>query len=146
MAPAGRVALIAAVYLVLIEHGRILLVRRSNTGYQDGNYSLVAGHLEADESLTQAMAREAMEEAGVGIQREDLEVVHVMHRTAPDSERIDLFMKPASWSNSPRIMEPDKCDDMGWFPLNDLPDNTIPYVRQAIDMIVASESYSEHGW
>ena len=87
-----------------------------------------------------------MEEADVGIRREDLEVVHVMHRTAPDSERIELFMKPASWSNSPRIMEPDKCDDMGWFPLNDLPDNTIPYVRQAIDMIVASEPYSEHGW
>ena len=142
----GRVALIAAVYLVLTRNGRILLLRRSNTGYGYGKYSLVAGHLDGGESLTQAMVREAKEEAGVEIHRADLQVVHVMHRKAPDSDRIDVFMKAASWHNEPRVMELDKCDGMGWFPLKDLPGNTIPYVRQAIDMIQAGEPYSEHGW
>ena len=133
-------------YLVLIDRGEVLLTRRSNTGYEDGNYSLVAGHVETDESLTEAMVREAKEEAGITVRREDLKVVHVVHRRAPDGQRLEVFMKTATWQDEPRIMEPDKCDDMGWFLVAALPENTIPYVRHAIGKIVAQEPYSEHGW
>ncbi len=72
--------IIAEVYLVLIREERILLLRRYQTGYEDGNYSLVAGHVEAEETCKEAMIREAEEEAGIEIDYENLEVVHVMHR------------------------------------------------------------------
>ena len=64
----------ASVYLLFIKDGKILLLRRANTGYEDGNYGLVAGHLDAHESLTNAAIREAKEESGVDIYLEDLEV------------------------------------------------------------------------
>ena len=131
---------------MLIEHEKILLLSRVNTGYEDGNYSVVAGHLERDESVTEPMSREALEEAGIQIRQQDMEVAHVMHRKATDSERIDLFIRARSRRNDPKNVEPDKCDDLSWFPLDDLPHNTVPYVRQGIDMIKAAESYSEHGW
>ena len=51
-----------AVYLILIEDDKILLQRRFNTGYKDGNYSLPAGHLDDNESITQALVREVKEE------------------------------------------------------------------------------------
>lgn len=49
----------ATVYLILIRNGSILFLRRFNTGWEDGNYSLITGHLDGQETVTQAMVREA---------------------------------------------------------------------------------------
>ena len=142
-----RFKVIAAVYLVLVRDSRILLLRRSNTGYEDGNYSMVAGHLEDNETLTQATIREAREEAGIDVRADDLEIAHVMHRRTPGEDvRIEVFMRTKEWQNEPKNMEPDKCDDLGWFQIGDLPANVVPYIRQAIDRIGRNELYSEHGW
>lgn len=57
--------MIVSVYLILVKDGKVLLLRRANTGYEDGNYGLVAGHLDGDESATTGMVREASEESGL---------------------------------------------------------------------------------
>jgi len=78
-----RFTLVPASYLILIRESKILLLRRFNTGYEDGKYSMVAGHLDGNETVIQTIIREAREEAGVELQAQDLEVVHVMHRKQP---------------------------------------------------------------
>ena len=55
-----RFKIITAVHLILIENERVLLLRRYNTGYEDGNYSVPAGHVEEDEDVIKAMQREPM--------------------------------------------------------------------------------------
>ena len=47
--------LVAAVHLFLIRDGKVLLLRRFNTGYEDGQYSVIAGHLDGDEEATAAL-------------------------------------------------------------------------------------------
>ena len=59
--------LLVAVHLILVQDSKVLLLRRYNTGYEDGNYGVVAGHLERDEEIVAAMVREAREEAGIEI-------------------------------------------------------------------------------
>jgi 8-oxo-dGTP diphosphatase len=140
-----RFKIVPTSHLILIKDNKILLARRFNTGWNDGNYSVVAGHLDGNETFLQAMTREAMEEAGIEVNEKDMEVVHVMHRKT-DHERIDLFILAKKWKGEPHIMEPNKCDDMIWAPLNELPMNTIPYIRQAIDAVGNKIFYSEHGW
>ena len=143
-----RFKIIPAVYLILQKDNQILLLRRYNTGYEDGNYSLPAGHVDGDESFTQAMIREAHEEAGIVLKPEYIEVAHVQHRCCQDfkNERVDVFIKACNWEGDPVNKEPHKCDDLSWFDVNNLPENVVPCVRQAIEHILENKFYSEHGW
>jgi len=140
--PEKRFKLILSVYLIAIKDGKVLLLRRQNTGYEDGNYGLVAGHADGDEPATLATCREVAEESGLIIKPEDLKFAHVMHRRQ-DDERIDIFFTAERWEGEPKNIEPDKCDDLSWFPLDNLPPNTIPYIRQAIELSQKNIGYSE---
>lgn len=110
-----RFKIITAVHLILIENERVLLLRRYNTGYEDGNYSVPAGHVEEDEDVIKAMQREAFEEIGIKIKKEDLKIVHVMQRKAPDRESIDYFLICKKYEGKIEIMEKNKCDDVRFF-------------------------------
>jgi len=140
-----RFKAIVSVYILFVKDGKILMLRRANTGWGDGNYSLVAGHADGNEALTAATAREAKEESGATIAPEDLRLKVVMHRI-DDREQVDFFFEVAKWTGDITNMEPEKCDDLSWFPLDTLPDNTIPYIREAIRCYREGVPYAEFGW
>ena len=140
-----RFKLVSAVHIFLVRDDQVLLLRRFNTGYEDGNYSVVAGHLNGGEEVKAAAIREAQEEVGIQIAPEDLRVVGVMHRKS-DDERVDFFVAAISWSGQVANMEPDKCDRLAWFRFDDLPDNVIPYVRRALDNYRRGQWFDSFGW
>lgn len=138
--------LIPETHLYLVHDQAVLLMRRCNTGYQDGRYGLVAGHVEPGEDFVDATIRETWEEVGLTIAPDALEIVHVMYRLKVGDDRIAGFAQVHHWQGEPQIMEPDKCNDLQWFPLHALPENMIPYVRQCITYIQQSIFYSQiHG-
>jgi len=124
-----------AVFLVLtrtIEGKKeVLLQRRCNTGYMDGKYDMAcSGHLEAGESLAMAVVREAKEEIGIEIEPHNLEPVAIIH---PYKENyINVFFTAKKYNGIPKIMEKEKCDDLNWFEINNLPDNTIERIRNVL--------------
>jgi len=133
------------VHLFFIREGQILLLRRCNTGYRDGEYSVPAGHLDGNETIIAAGTREAREEVSVSIEASDMTFSSVMHRTEGD-ERVDFFVQIHKWSGEVVNAEPDKCDDLRWVSLDELPDNTIPYVRRAISNHLNGITFDEFGW
>ena len=141
-----RMKLPVSAQLFLIKDEKILLLRRFNTGYEDGKYSVVAGHIAGNETVAEAMIREAKEEADIFIAREDLKTVHVMHRKKGRGEYIDYFFFCDKWTGDIRNSEPHKCDDLRWFDINDLPDNMVDYIREAIEYYKNGIKFSEFGW
>lgn len=132
-------------HIFLHRGDQILMLRRYNTGYEDGNYSVVAGHLDGGETIKRAAIREAKEEVGIEIQSEDLRIVGVMHRRSND-ERVDFFLATHKWSGEPRNQEPGKCDQIAWFSVDQIPRNTIPYVRRALENYRNGIWFDEYGW
>lgn len=147
-APKERHKVIPAVYVIFRDGDEVLLIRRANTGYHDGDYSLPAGHLDGGEPAVAAAAREAKEEVGVDIIPQDLQLVHTMHRQVDGHdryghERVDLFFEAAKWRGELKNAEPQKCDELKWSPLKNLPKNMIPEVHFALERIAAGEPYSD---
>ncbi|QQE75486.1 NUDIX domain-containing protein [Brevibacillus composti] len=140
-----RHTLPTAVHLFLMRGDEILLLRRYQTGYEDGNYSVPAGHLDGGEEVAAAAIREAQEEVGIRISPDDLRVVGVMHRLSTD-ERIDFFVSAEKWTGEIVNKEPDKCDELRWAHMDELPANVIPYVRQAISNFRNGQWFQSFGW
>ena len=140
--------LLAAAYLILIQNNQVLLQRRFQTGWMDGMYSLPAGHIENEESATNALLREVKEEIGIELKKEDISVAHVIHRFVDTQHQyIDFFYTATNWEGQPSICEPEKCDSLEWFSITDLPSQeTIPYIREVLQNIQKGVLYSEHGW
>ena len=134
-----------AVHLLLVKDGKVLLLRRYMTGYEDGNYSVIAGHIDGEEELKTAVIREAREEAGIELSPANLEVVGAVHARG-DREYIHFFLTASAWSGKITNMEPDKCDELSWFDLHDLPDNTVPYIRRAIENYRSGIWFDSFGW
>ncbi len=68
-----------------------------------------------------------------------------MHKKE-DDERVAFFFEAKKWEGEPMNKEPEKCDDLKWFPLDDLPQNIIPYIKNAIQHYRKKVNYSEFGW
>ena len=134
-----------ASYLILEKEGKILLQRRFNTGYSDGKYTVPSGHVDPGESVIDSIIRETKEEVGIIIKRKDIEFIQILYRKKNNGEqRVDFFFHAKSWEGEPRNMEPEKCDDLGWFDIDNLPENTIDYVRDVV--INRSLNFREIGY
>lgn len=140
----NRHTLRCAAYAFFIKNNRILLILRRNTGWMDGYYGLPAGHLEENETIRDALAREVVEEVGININPDDLEFIHLMHRNERDNfEYIDLFFIAKSWRGTPMNNEPNKATRIKWFDLSSLPDNVVPNVKAAIEHYKDKALFSE---
>ncbi|XVN43042.1 MAG: NUDIX domain-containing protein [Candidatus Rickettsia vulgarisii] len=127
------------------DKGQLLLLRRYNTGYEDENYSVPAGHLEANESIVAGIIRETQEEIGINLLEDNVKLCHIMHRLG-DNPRISLFFEVTSWEGEPVNNEPNKCDDLQWRNINDLPENMVEYVKNSIGFWQDSINHSIFGW
>jgi 8-oxo-dGTP diphosphatase len=136
---------VPAVYLVLIQEGKVLLMHRQNTGYCDGLFALPAGHVEAGELPRAALVREGKEELGIDIVESNLRLIFTMYRGKRDEsgDRVDLFFRTDSWNGEIANMEPHKCALLSWFELDALPENLMPHNQDVLAALSGSETYSE---
>jgi 8-oxo-dGTP diphosphatase len=140
-----RFTIRCAVYVFLIKNNKIFLIKRHNTGWQDGNFGTASGHLEENETVLQAVIRETKEEAGVDVDKKDLKFILAMHRRS-NADYVDLFFTSYKWKGIPTDAEKNKSSDCKWFSLDNLPENTVDNVKIAIDNYRNNIMFSEIGF
>ena len=134
----------SAVYGILRKDNKILLMRRFNTGYKDGFLTLPAGHIERDELPKETMLRELKEETGLICDFESIIGVYAMHRIS-DSGRtyVDYYFKISKYDGDPENKESKKCDHIDWYDIEDIPENTLPHIKTALNHIKNKAPISE---
>jgi len=138
---------IPAAYIFFEKDDKYLIARRANTGYEDGNYQVPAGHIEMGELPSEAAIREAKEEVGVDITQEDLEFVHISYRPKHDNtdNRVDFFFRARKWTGEITNMEPEKCDELRWVSPEEFPENTTSHIRDAFESMIKNVPFRELG-
>lgn len=111
------------------ETGRLLLQRRSNTGFMDGYYDFAcSGHVDVGESVLEAAVREAREEIGIIARPDDLKLVHI-NQNYLDRPYANFTFELHEWEGEPTICEPEKCNDLSYFAPDALPEKCTLNVR-----------------
>ncbi|GGQ88107.1 NUDIX hydrolase [Kitasatospora griseola] len=139
--------LLVGVHLVLLDANTVLLGRRHNTGYANGLWHLPAGHMELGETVTRSMTREAEEELGILIAEDDLALVHTLHHLDAEDgrSRLQLFFRPARYDGQVCNAEPHKCEELRFWPFDELPTSTVPYTVHALGRITRGSALSTLG-
>jgi len=132
-----------AVDLIIRRGNEVLLSLRENTGWMDGRYHFVSGHVDGNEAPEEAIAREAMEEAGIVVDPKNLKLVFVTHRRNGDvsDEYVTLYFEATEWIGDIENREPEKSGGLDWFNIDTLPENIVPYVEDVLTDYAAGKNY-----
>lgn len=108
--------------LILNDKGEVLLCKRSqNASNERGCWEAPGGAVEYGEKLEDALRREIREELDIDL--ELLEQFPASNHIIPADRQhwvATTFLVKIK-NGTPKIMEPDKCDEIRWFSFDDLP-------------------------
>lgn len=114
---------VAAAAMIFNEKGELFLSKRGREAADEqGYWETPGGGVDFGETLEHAVKREIMEEYGIEI--ELLEQFPATDYIIPDKHQhwvVTTFLVKIKQGHIPKIMEPEKCDEIGWFQLDSLP-------------------------
>jgi 8-oxo-dGTP diphosphatase len=112
------------------EDGHVLLARRANVAYSSGLWGLPGGHVEDDETLAAAAARELLEEVAVRVDVTALEPLGVTRYVDGDARGCDFYFLARAWLGEP--VPTAECDEVRWCDPEALPDDALPWLPASL--------------
>ena len=130
----NREMFLSSVYLIIKNNkNEILFQRRQGTKLWPGFLALPAGHIDEGENVYDAVVREAKEELNITISMEniiDTFVVNRRNKSIPPY--YDVYFEIDSYIGDIIINEPEKCSELKWIKVEDLPDDVIDFEKIAL--------------
>ena len=129
-----REKFLSSIYLIIKnEEGNILLQRRQGTKLWPGFLALPAGHIDEGENAYEAAIREAREELGITITENDIVDTFVVNRKNKSlPPYYDVYFEIKSYEGIIQIKEPEKCFELVYANINELPEDIIDFEREAM--------------
>ena len=124
----------SAVHMIIWKDNKILVQKRKGYKLWPGYYALTAGHIDEGENQYDALKREAKEELGIEIDINNIINSYAVLRRnffKIDGKQlepyIDYYFEINEYKGIPKIMEEDKCEELIWVDVNNLPKPFINY-------------------
>lgn len=126
---------LSSVYLIIRNNERkILLQRRQGTKLWCGFLALPAGHIDENETPYEAVIREAKEELDIKININDIIDTFVVARKNKSlMPYYDIYFEISKYEGTIKINEPNKCEEIVWCDINNLPEDMIDFEVTAIN-------------
>jgi 8-oxo-dGTP diphosphatase len=102
----------------VLSDSRLLLGLRT-ASFGAGTWGLPGGHLEQGETILEAAARELAEEAG--IIAKSMRIVTIGDPIPENNFHLQIGVAIESWNGEPKIVAPEECSQLLFFPLDNLP-------------------------
>lgn len=126
----------SGVFIVNDKAEVLLLLRSKKSKNEVGVWNKVGGAMEFGETLEESLRRETREELGIEIC--DLEFLsysdHIL--VAEDQHWVAFNFMARVKSGKPKIMEPEKCDDLRWFKFGDVPAKLAQPTRESLPLMI----------
>ena len=142
-----------AVYCLVFDGPRLLVLKRTGTPYASGFWSVPAGHVDEGEPFLAAASSELEEETGLIVAQDAWSLVALMHRQIEDGAFIDVFLRTDVFSGALMNREPEKHGDLQFAGVAQLPSPIVPYVSQVLALlrrkggnVNAAPLLLEYGW
>ena len=131
----ARAEFLSAVYMIIKnEKGEVLFQRRWGSKLWPNFLGLPAGHLDKEENAIDALTREAKEELDIDINSNDIEDTFVVNRINKNLKPYyDVYFVIKNYGGIIKINEPNKCQELKWINLEELPEDIIGFERVALD-------------
>ena len=128
-------------YMIIFIDNKLLLMKRKNSGFYDGRYTIPSGHIEINESPLEGAIRETLEETNLSVTKTSFScVIHRTNKHRLNDDYVDFFFLCNSYTGTIKNNEPDKCSEIILVDINKLPEILmIPYVKLAIENLFTKE-------
>lgn len=125
--------------IMIFKKGKVLLGKRKGS-HGEGEYAFPGGHLEYMETVENAVKRELQEECGIKIKNLRFQFVANVRKYKP--KHYIHFGMMADWkSGEPKILEPDKTENWGWYSLSKLPKPMFEFCKLALESYKTKQNY-----
>lgn len=126
--------------VIFNKRNEVLMIKRKGT-HGAGEWAFPGGSVEFGETFEQATKRELEEE--LGLKAENIKVISLSNqlRYLKDGVHCVIIGMKAQMIGKPKIKEPEKIEEIRWFPFDDLPGEMFEGSEQIVRGIKSGKFY-----
>ncbi|HWU61545.1 MAG TPA: NUDIX domain-containing protein [Ensifer sp.] len=118
---------------LVIRRGRSILLYRRTKMPEAGHWNIPGGKVDHLEACEDALRRETLEETGLKVGEMTFLCVYE-YRSAEDGHHwVSLIYLTDDFTGEPRVMEPEKLPEFGWFDIDALPEKVSKFTLHAVE-------------
>ena len=115
--------------VMVLRDGKILLGKRHDDPVKadsllhgEGSWTMPGGKLDYGDELVDAAYREAFEETGIKLNKENTKLISVTNEIVHDAHFVTIGFLCEDFEGEPQVMEPDEITRWDWFDMHNLPE------------------------